>query len=475
VEAYNTLSDPDLRATYDGCGLKPEVSTSACAAKKTDTDKGQLAKDVFARMLQTHEEEWNRLLEGVDASVVEALDEELDQLVTAENDPGEDADDAKGNNSDYAAPGIKRRKDGTWWVQIAWRNFKACADRIKCMERAVNLHTALVDTRNAAMARYKNKLVMLKTTLKCGGMSGADEDLIPVLTPGELQALLQEEPYIPIRFSSDLTAKPRVQTPWTPSFERAMEFRMFLRQVKAHDGSLEALKSQMSEVAKEDRTDRKGLTLRAASLLKRVAEVRREERRTLQNPHHESSTPLALKAVANTEEILKSLKASEDRISALEDSSEAERAAHRRFLEELEQRYQSQMEALLESHQKQTDELLEEKQELLGEKQRQIEEHYQEKVQQLQEQLDEERRERVISDQVAHRLDIMMRPRPLLFARPRIRGIDTRRDENDTTSRWLNEAVRSSKRALEREALERDRKKPPASALEPAGSYGLLG
>ena len=209
----------------------------------------------------------------------EAMEQEAKEHEFAAPDEGKveelgivSSDAGQSKDTDYSAPGIKHKKKG-WWVQVAWRNFKVtAAEPIESMERAVNLYVALVDTRNATLARHKKALADLRE-LDCKGKLGAsDLDSCPVLTQNELFALLREEPYIPLHFSSDIDKKPsRIETPWTPSLETAMYFRLLVRGVQASRGKTDELKQKMIPKAKEERRDRVELTSRAASLLKEAA------------------------------------------------------------------------------------------------------------------------------------------------------------------------------------------------------------
>merc|ERR1712066_900947 len=87
------------------------------------------------------------------------------------------------NDSDYSEKGLRRKKNGTWWVQIGWRNFKVTtAEGIDSMERAVNLHDALTQVRNLAMARYNSAVSELKELDCLGGRhKTSDLDTCPVM------------------------------------------------------------------------------------------------------------------------------------------------------------------------------------------------------------------------------------------------------------------------------------------------------
>ena len=70
-------------------------------------------------MQVTPEEDWRRLLQGYDSSVVELLTNELEAIIqgAVKSDKGE-AKHGKSKHSDYAEKGLKCKANGTWWVQV---------------------------------------------------------------------------------------------------------------------------------------------------------------------------------------------------------------------------------------------------------------------------------------------------------------------------------------------------------------------
>ena len=132
-----------------GTGGTDEKKPGATASKTNATDKHQLAKDVYARMLVSAQDQaregkdpakdWSRLLDGVDPFVIQRLVNELQEFL---EEPGgsegtssgkkqktgqrrksvslagpddETQQGNDGNDSEHTTPGIKyHRKKGAW-------------------------------------------------------------------------------------------------------------------------------------------------------------------------------------------------------------------------------------------------------------------------------------------------------------------------------------------------------------------------
>merc|ERR1711935_544160 len=99
--------------------------------------------------------------------------------------------------------------------------------------------------RNAALARYKRDLADL-AALDCSKNSAVlDLEACPLLDDVEKLALLQEEPYIPLVFSSDTGQRAqRIQTRWTPDLKSCVHWRMLAIIIQSTEGdeALEAFK-----------------------------------------------------------------------------------------------------------------------------------------------------------------------------------------------------------------------------------------
>merc|ERR1719424_1294614 len=278
----------------------------------------------------TPEAEWRRLLEAIDSSVIEVLTHEFDAVIEGNKKPEkqsnmqvQDVQDAqalaipemtddKDKETAFSEKGFKRNKDGSWWVQVGWRNFKATAvEGLHDMERAVDLHTALTTARNSAMARYRHDLAELKKLgVEQKQITGFEMDCCPVITEGELLGLLQVEPYILLSFSSDLIHPKRIQSPWA-SYQKTMSFRMMIRLVQTWSLQYEQkLRDTMKEQSKEDKAERFSARCRAVVLVKEVAAQRNEQRirekpsraaSAIEASQEDAAKPLALMETAFSE------------------------------------------------------------------------------------------------------------------------------------------------------------------------------
>ena len=305
VAAYTLLSNPGDRSKYDGTSQVIEDGTNERTGATTDNQR--LAKDAMALILVKIEQDWSRVLDMVEPLVVEALSHELDSTMDSHSTQKQHSDNKENSQStgrpkaewrggadddeegqdntpeEYKAPGIKRNKNGTWWVQIGWRGFKikTIAD-ISCMERAVDLHIALLRARNAAEARFHKQLAQLKSLGQsiASGKCSSEMDTCEMINAHELNTLLQEEPFLPLMFASDLGKDAeRIQTIWTHDLESAVLWRTAVRKTQSGDGDITLLGKKMNYIcsaeAKQHKTKRETLMCRVSALLKETITRRR--------------------------------------------------------------------------------------------------------------------------------------------------------------------------------------------------------
>mmetsp|Transcript_69558 Transcript_69558/g.123027 ORF Transcript_69558/g.123027 Transcript_69558/m.123027 type:complete len:793 (-) Transcript_69558:117-2495(-) len=273
VEAFEALSDPSKRAVYDKQKARATVPADWC----NEVDQRQLAKNVCAHMFTLPAPAWTTYLKTVDIAVLEVLATELQ--ASANSKDQEPSETSKSTDFSGKGTGLKRTKSG-WWVQVSWRNFKITSQfSIKSMEQAVNLHIALTTIRAAAMERWEKHLATLASMdVKQKDVGATGLDNCPVLSASEHLQLLQEEPFVPLLFSSDFPAPkpkpgskqvpPRLQTNWTSNLDTALEFRSLCRAAQGHDGKIEELKSHMIARAASERAESKKRLDFAAKVVK---------------------------------------------------------------------------------------------------------------------------------------------------------------------------------------------------------------
>lgn len=506
VEAYTVLSNPDARAGYDGQALDSNSSSIVTEARHTATEKTQIAKDVFARMLATSEENWSRMLDGVDPFVIEVLTNEIEALleqqkIKAESkkskgqqivvfagpedsdaEPNEESP-SKASDTNYRAPGIKRKKNGTWWVQVGWRCFKvSTAEPIDSMERAVNLHIALTQARNAAMARYKRDTSDL-AALGCSKKSAMlDLETCPLLDDEERLALLQEEPYIPLVFSSDTGQHPRrIQTRWTPDLKSTIHWRTLARIIQSskEDEAFEVfaqkklvLEKQMVDKAAAQRLDRFKLMGRAVALLRDIHSRCKSEGRLTPPPQSAAVADVEKRPLALTENSAEELQQLfQARIQALEDKMEEkmdasmnvlqeqhkkEEAILSRRIQDMEARHQTELLGLEERY----------KHEIAEERHKQVQESQQREKDSLREELLEAKRREQISEAMSEKLLSTLRPTPGPFTC----GILRRTSEEshaESRGRQIQDAVQAAQRSFPPTR--------PASSWGPSSAYARGG
>ncbi|CAK0833701.1 unnamed protein product, partial [Prorocentrum cordatum] len=154
-----------------------------------------------------------------------------------------------------AGAGLTRSSNGMWRVQVGWRNFKVSAE-LECLHRALEIHTFLCDARNQAASRHARTLAELEAVgAPSRAVGGHELDDSPLLTAGELAAVLREDPLAPLLFSSDLGVKGggRRQTAWTPCLGTALRFRLLTRQVQARGAEHGRLVALMADTAARER------------------------------------------------------------------------------------------------------------------------------------------------------------------------------------------------------------------------------
>ncbi|CAK0833699.1 unnamed protein product, partial [Prorocentrum cordatum] len=201
-----------------------------------------------------------------------------------------------------AGAGLTRSSNGMWRVQVGWRNFKVSAE-LECLHRALEIHTFLCDARNQAASRHARTLAELEAVgAPSRAVGGHELDDSPLLTAGELAAVLREDPLAPLLFSSDLGVKGggRRQTAWTPCLGTALRFRLLTRQVQARGAEHGRLVALMADTAARER--RGAQEAEVAARLAAAVEDERARRTKRSAPDDMSSVREGLRSL--TREVL---------------------------------------------------------------------------------------------------------------------------------------------------------------------------
>jgi len=236
------------------------------AVPEESEDPTKLAKAVYARMLQLPRHEWKGHLDATCTQVLEALSSELQAIL--EQKPDGDASSSATSDIGIGC------KQGRWWVQISWRSLKVRANGIESMERALSLQAELLKTKQATMQRFRGEKEKLAALGLTSMPSNRELDSIPVITDVEMWTLLRQEPFIVLQFTSDLTEKPRTETPWVPCLELALELRAQCRMVQAKRGNMAKCKQDMMRRAKDARLKHMEDLKSAATLIAQMASSR---------------------------------------------------------------------------------------------------------------------------------------------------------------------------------------------------------
>lgn len=294
-------------------------------------------------MLLMQPDSWDKLLMGANVQMLQCLS----KLGAASNRAREQRHNQHLNSSvsgvlvPTANPhgyrtGFKRLKNGFFWLQVGWRSFKlkpATLLRPEQYEQAVRLHIAMTQVRISARARHKRLANDLHAkVVAVGHRDPLDE--CPVMTHAELLVLLNEEPWVPLVFATDVHGPSRVESPWTPSLDSANHFLVLMRRAIANNSPIADIKKLMRLRAKHDKEVRASLGREA---LRRVDQelVRRGAKNP---PGSEEQVPpppppppplaIAEKAHAEIEELRNALQeAKQARVDAEEHADqEAQRA-----------------------------------------------------------------------------------------------------------------------------------------------------
>lgn len=266
-QAYHILSDLEKRAAYDG---RPEVE--APAGGDTVHDK---VKSIVATLMVSPPAIWASLIQSMSRDSLAAAAELWEEVCAAysktkvkDRRTSIVVHDNNKNNDDVEEStqqtGLYRKSNGEWTVKVGWDNFFVKAEPIRSLEKASRVLTAVIHGREMVKARRKAFFRSLASNRCPVASRGNDVDECPQLLHSELLAILCMEPF-PLQFSSDLSrAKPRIMSPFTPSYDLSIEFRILIRKVqdKFKEGVLlreeldKNARASMRVRAEQDRADR---------------------------------------------------------------------------------------------------------------------------------------------------------------------------------------------------------------------------
>jgi len=295
ADAYHILGDIEERRKYDASSSAPPAAAAPQQAPPREQSDETPVGVAFSAIITAPPRSRTTLISCMSLDVLQGLATVLKPNArNKKTGSGQACSELAipSSRESFKTKGLHRQHNN-WWVQVAWHSFKvAPSENVVDLDVALSLHTALCEARNSAKERQRitqERLHMVDPAL-CKRVSvGEDENEECPLLEHELAAVYAAAPGLVLHFTTDFSTKPRVECPWVPDLQLALQFRAMTRKVRRQcPHRVPELKAMMSDVASISRQSAKAIS---AHLLQLVQQQVQKLLQSQPNAQHRGEAP----------------------------------------------------------------------------------------------------------------------------------------------------------------------------------------